>query len=222
MARTQTTTDAQAPKSARKSTSRKARARKTTSPQAVEHTVFDLSPEEAAAEKVGEVLSQAMADTEPDPEEGPAKIERSWPNTDGLEIECPACGKVWEPKVLRLSIQCPGCGAWVKVRIKADLKRYVRGLGVTPSGHDTLDIGDGTADTLRGLTVDEILETTAAEMAQIGVKHASKALRKAIGAWDVDSIQAYLADRYASRNNGMVRMNCGNLLRAMRNRAAAA
>lgn len=157
----------------------------------------------------------------PEPEsEGPQAIERSWANDDQIEISCPECEHVWIPKRLKLSIQCPKCGAWVKVRIKADLTHYVRGLATTPSGHDTLDIGDRTADILRGLTTNEIIDVTATELMALGIENMSKSFRKAFakaivgGTWCENNLRFFLTQRYAGRNNGMVRMNCGNILRA--------
>lgn len=145
-------------------------------------------------------------------------------NTENMELHCPNCENLWTPKRLKLSIQCPKCGTWVRVRIKADLTHYVRGLGETPSGHDTLDIGDGTSDLLRGLTTEDILIETAVQIDKLGEKNMSKSFLKEFkkqtgGAWDLDTIQAFLADRYQNRNNGMVRMNCGNILRAAQIRA---
>lgn len=158
-------------------------------------------------------------------QEAEAKIERSWLNDDQIEVFCPECEHTWIPKRLKLSIQCPKCGAWVKVRIKADLTHYIRGLGVTPSGHDTLDIGDGTADILRGLTAAEAIDVTAVELVRLGIETMSKsfvkAFRKAIvgGSWCENNLRFFLTQRYADRNNGMVRMNCGNILRAAQIRA---
>jgi hypothetical protein len=56
-------------------------------------------------------------------------------------------------------------------------------------------------------------------MVLIGKEHASKAIRKAVGAaWNFEVIRSFLNNRYVGRNNGMIRMNCGNIIRAMRNR----
>jgi len=181
-----------------------------------------LPMHEAIAETL-EAEKQALA---PSPEVEPSQaIERSWANDDQIEVFCPECEHVWTPKRLNLSIQCPKCGAWVKVRIKADLSHYFRGLGVTPSGHDTLDIGDGTADLLRGLTAAEAIDVTAVELVRLGIETMSKsfvkAFRKAIvgGSWCENNLRFFLTQRYADRNNGMVRMNCGNILRAAQIRA---
>lgn len=109
------------------------------------------------------------------------------------------------------------------VKIRADLSHYIRGLSTTPSGHDTLDIGDATADKLRGLTTEDIINVTAAELYTCGEKAMSKLFRKdfkklAGGVWDLDTIASYLSAKYFDRNNGMVRMNCGNLIRSAYNR----
>jgi predicted RNA-binding Zn-ribbon protein involved in translation (DUF1610 family) len=177
-------------------------------------------------EAIAETLEAEKQALEPAPEsEVPAATERSWLNDDQIEVFCPECEHVWTPKRLKLSIQCPKCGAWVKVRIKADLTHYIRGLGVTPSGHDTLDIGDGTADILRGLTAAEAIDVTAVELVRLGIETMSKsfvkAFRKAIvgGSWCENNLRFFLSRRYENRNNGMVRMNCGNILRAAQIRA---
>lgn len=187
-----------------------------------------LPMHEAIAETLeAEKLADPPAEINVDSEilEPSQTIERSWANDEQTEVFCPECEHTWIPKRLKLSIQCPKCGAWVKVRIKADLTHYIRGLGVTPSGHDTLDIGDGTADILRGLTAAEAIDVTAVELVGLGIETMSKsfvkAFRKAIvgGSWCENNLRFFLTQRYADRNNGMVRMNCGNILRAAQLRA---
>jgi len=117
--------------------------------------------------------------------------------------------------------KCPSCGRWHQVRLFPNLENYVRGLGTTPSGNDTLDIADATADLMRGLPLDELYAVTSQEIESLGKESMSKSFLKGYGVdtpWDLDTIHAYLVDRYAIRNPGMQRMNLGNLLRAARTR----
>jgi len=160
-------------------------------------------------------------------EEPVAEIEETEPaaELEPIELTCPECEHIFLLKRPKLSVQCPKCGAWIQVRIKADLTHYVRGLGVTPSGHDTLDIGDETADIFRGLTAGDAIHVAAGRLIRIGQANMTRGFRKAYnghtgGAWNLEAMVSYLQDRYGSRNNGMVRMNCGNLVRAAARRAA--
>lgn len=117
--------------------------------------------------------------------------------------------------------KCPSCGRWHQVRLFPNLDNYVRGLGTTPSGNDTLDIADATADLMRGLPLDELYAVTSQELESLGRGSMSKSFLKGYGTdtpWDLDTIHAYLADRYGIRNPGMQRMNLGNLLRSARTR----
>lgn len=108
------------------------------------------------------------------------------------------------------------------VRLHPDLDRYVRGLGQAPSGADTLDIADATADMLRGLDLPALYTVVSEELERLGKKNASRGFIKAFGKetpWEADNLHAFLQDRYADRNNGMQRMNLGNVLRAAQKRA---
>jgi len=142
-------------------------------------------------------------------------------------IVCPACDTTLDISKERAArfggAKCPSCGKWLHVRLFPDLSRYVRGLGTTPSGNDTLDINDDTAALLRGMGLEDLYATTAQELESLGRESMSKSFLKGYGAdtpWDLDTIHAYLADRYWERNPGMQRMNLGNLLRAARARIA--
>ena len=115
------------------------------------------------------------------------------------------------------NIRKPDC-----VRLYPDLDRYVRGLGQAPSGADTLDIADATADMLRGLDLPALYTVVSDELERLGKKNASRGFIKAFGKetpWEADNLHAFLQDRYADRNNGMQRMNLGNVLRAAQKRA---
>jgi len=137
------------------------------------------------------------------------------------KIKCPECGGM--NGMVRLNQTCDHCGFMLSVRLFPDHEHYVRGLGVTTSGRDTYDIGDSTADDLRGLAIDLVVEKTAALLAGMDITEGlsvklSKQFKKSGYNWSSTSIAQWLSDRYEGRNDGMVRMNCGNILRAARKR----
>lgn len=137
-------------------------------------------------------------------------------------IECPECGGI--NGVERLNQPCDFCGLTLKTRLFPDHDRYVKGIDVTASGRDTYDIGDLTADTLRGMNEDEVIGTVAKALAQetieIGLSvKIGRQFKKAGYTWTTNGIKGWLAARYEGRNPGMVRMNCGNLLRGASKRA---
>jgi len=141
--------------------------------------------------------------------------------TTAQKIKCPECGGM--NGMVRLNQTCDHCGFMLSVRLFPDHEHYVRGLGVTTSGRDTYDIGDDTADDLRGLTVDLVIEKTAALLAGMDITEGlsvklNKQFKKSGYNWSSTSITQWLSDRYEGRNDGMVRMNCGNILRAARKR----
>jgi hypothetical protein len=110
------------------------------------------------------------------------------------------------------------------VRLHPDLAHYVRGLGITASGADTLDINDRTAERLRGLDLTDLYATVAEELEALGRGAASKGFLRAFGKdtpWESDNLHAYLHDKFWERNPGMQRMNLGNILRAAQRRATA-
>lgn len=137
---------------------------------------------------------------------------------DGLkQIKCPNCDGMNGSH--RLNQSCDFCGFFLNVKLYPDHERYVRGLGQTVSGRDTYDIGDLTADKLRSLSPDEVIGETAKALSQqpieIGLSVKLGRQFKSSGyTWSTNGIKAWLSGRYEGRNNGMVRMNCGNVLRA--------
>jgi len=123
---------------------------------------------------------------------------------------------------------CDFCGMFLNVRLSPDHERYIRGLDTTASGRDTYDIGDLTADTLRGMTVSEVTEATSQALAGMPVEIAmsvkiGRQFKKSGFSWTAEGVEEWLEERYEGRNNGMIRMNCGNLLRSAtkRNEIAA-
>jgi hypothetical protein len=142
-------------------------------------------------------------------------------NSDRL-ILCPECGG--KNGLERLNQPCDFCGFMLMVRLFPDHSRYVRGLGVTKSGRDTYDIGDSVADGLRELSVPNVLTETAKALAQhpieIGLSVKIGRQFKAAGfSWTKTGIRTWLKKRYEDRNPGMIRMNCGNILRGATKRS---
>jgi hypothetical protein len=101
-------------------------------------------------------------------------------------------------------------------KVKYKKAGYKRGLAATPCGAPTLDIADEVADLLRGLTVEEAFTAAARRLAELkGPKVLSRAMQKAFeGEWTEKDIETFLVRRYCHSNNGMIRMNLGNVLRA--------
>jgi len=137
-------------------------------------------------------------------------------------LTCPECGG--KNGLHRLNQPCDWCGFTLSVRMFPDHSRYVRGLAVTASGRDTYDIADATADSLRGMGAGEVVDATAAALAQmpieIGLSVKLGRQFKAAGfGWTEEGIGSWLDARYEGRNPGMIRMNCGNILRNSSKRA---
>jgi len=141
-------------------------------------------------------------------------LERDLPRVEGRRVKCPECGL--RNVITGTNVKCKGCGFMIAVKLNPDFDRYVRGMAETPSGRDTVDIDDHVAQTLRGLDAWGALRTTANALAQMDrTKVLSKALAKATREipWTLTGITEFLQARYEGRNPGMVRMNCGNILR---------
>jgi len=141
--------------------------------------------------------------------------------TDEMVMTCPNCGRVntlSECRKSKVAYRCRGCGKWLYVRVPADRTHYVRGLGETAGGNDTLDIGDETADILRGLTEVDCVLTTAeflAKNTELWSKGFTKQVKAAGTEITKEGLVSFFTKRYADRNVGMVRMNCGNLIRGI-------
>lgn len=138
------------------------------------------------------------------------------------KITCPECGG--KNGLHRLNQPCDFCGFRLRVHLFPKLDRYVKGLDVTKSGRDTLDIADETADKLRGLAEGEVVHETALALAQMPIEiglstKLGKQFKAAGFAWTTEGIEDWLLARYEGRNPGMVRMNCGNIMRAATNRS---
>jgi len=146
-------------------------------------------------------------------------------NPINTHLTCPDCGGT--NGIERLNQPCDFCGFVLKVRLFPTHDNYIRGLDVTASGRDTYDIADATADSLRGLDEADVLRTVAKALAQLPIEHGlsiklGRQFKKQGGDWEWVSIQNWLFERYEGRNPGMVRMNCGNVLRSAAKRARLA
>lgn len=138
------------------------------------------------------------------------------------KLRCPECGGI--NGLHRLNQPCDFCGFTLRVQLFPDHSHYVRGLAATASGRDSYDIADSTADDLRGLNDREVVEATARALAQMPIETGlsvklGRQFKAAGFAWTAEGIENWLDARYEGRNPGMVRMNCGNVLRAASKRA---
>lgn len=139
------------------------------------------------------------------------------------KITCPDCGG--KNGSHRLNQKCDWCGFFLNVRLFPDHSRYVRGLATTASGRDTYDVADETADQLRGLGVDEVLDVTSKALASLPIEVAlsvkmKRQFTKSNYEWTSEGVRDWLREKYQDRNPGMIRMNCGNVLRAASKRSA--
>jgi len=154
-----------------------------------------------------------------------AEVEEKPP----IKAHCYECNHSWEiPREegsKQENVLCPECGAWCIVRLHPDRERYVRGLGTTASGNDTLDINDSIARDLRGMTPQEVFEHGAKVILDTYCVHGQavlpKSIRKALKEdLTYSGLVAYFTNKYSARNPGMQRMNVGNLLRTLSKNAA--
>ena len=136
-------------------------------------------------------------------------------------ITCPECGG--RNGLHRINQPCDFCGLILAVRMFPDHSRYIRGLAETASGRDTYDIGDLTADALRGMDEDEVISATAKALSQLPIEiglsvKIGRQFKKSEYTWTTNGIKGWISARYDGRNPGMVRMNCGNILRSANKR----
>jgi ribosomal protein L37E len=137
------------------------------------------------------------------------------------KIKCPECGG--HNGLARMNQPCDHCGFMLSVKLFPNHDNYIKGLGVTVSGRDTYDIGDDTADVLRGLSEDMVINYVASALAQLPIdiglsKKVGKQFANSGYDWNTTGIQQWLSDRNEGRNPGMLRMNCGNILRNAKKR----
>jgi hypothetical protein len=90
-----------------------------------------------------------------------------------------------------------------RVRLHPNMENYVKGLGSTPSGRDTIDIDDDVAQQLRGMDFETAAKAVAKAVTDLGEKTTAKELM----------------EKYEHLNPGMQRMNLGNKLRGVMKRA---
>lgn len=132
---------------------------------------------------------------------------------------------VEEPKVADKPDLCPSCSAPIhgdicdhcghiiesNKLIKADLGRYVRGVGVTNSGRPTVDIDDVVAKALRGDDLEVLYPRVATWLQLMGRETIGRGAKK------IEVTEENLRIRYSRLNVGMQRMNLGNILRGAMN-----
>ncbi len=89
------------------------------------------------------------------------------------------------------------------VRLHPNMENYVKGLGSTPTGRDTIDIDDDVAKQLRGMDFETAAKAVAKTATALGEPYTGKEL----------------IEKYQHLNPGMQRMNLGNKLRGAIKRA---
>lgn len=127
---------------------------------------------------------------------------------------CGICTYEKEVEVGSRNVPCPMCRNTMAVKLYPVMENYIVGLGTTASGRSTVDIGDEIADSLRGLTVEEVIEKTAKVLDAMDDKFLAPKFRRNRDAFTGDT-EEFLTAKYVERdlNPGMIRMNCGNLIR---------
>jgi hypothetical protein len=131
-------------------------------------------------------------------------------DSDTGEIMC-NCGLCFTPPKQEC-FKCPDCGNWHRVKIRAKLEHYVKGMGATASGRDTLDIDDEVATELRSMNLDELYNYVCNRLESYGEIRFSKAMAANFKKSGM-SCAEFLESKYAKLNPGMQRMNIGNVLR---------
>ena len=137
-------------------------------------------------------------------------------NSDG-SYDCDCGNNFISPK--EECFKCPVCGKWHRVRLHPKLEDYAKGLSTTPSGRDTVDINDEVASYMRGTEKSPTDTQTAYRLTEAKLNELyeeawfSKAVQKEYNN-STGTMTEFLDDKYGHLNNGMIRMNLGNLLRS--------
>ena len=118
-----------------------------------------------------------------------------------------------------VNVRCPMCHGMAKVRLFPKLDNYVVGLGVTVNDRDTVDIGDQVAGFLRGLSPEDVLDVVGEYLDMLGMEAWSSKAKKQRSLFTGTTTE-WLAAKYEGKNEGMIRMNCGNVLRSALGRIA--
>ena len=172
-------------------------------------TLTVIPSKEGDPQPLEETLEDVVDDVEPGAE---------------IEVTCGIC-LLLQYVTVHENIKCAGCGNTLRVRLHPDKEKYITGKGTTASGRDTVDIADNVADMFRGDEKNskshmDAIELAASIVDEIGYKVAmSKAMSRnfdkfCIGKDPIDqTVERFLEEKYDHLNPGMVRMNCGNLVR---------
>ena len=177
-----------------------------------------MGDDEGATEDLG---AASVEESNADPSEASSEDASGSEEASDLgdEVFCPRCST--PVTVTRTeNIRCRKCGWVFRVRLHPDRTKYVAGLGTTPSGRDTFDINDTVAEALRGANVGQALEITCKAVENCGYDLKKVLSGKVYKAYKEHggTFCEFLATRYDGRNNGMIRMNLGNLWRGVSKR----
>jgi len=98
------------------------------------------------------------------------------------------------------------------------VENYVKGAGDTPTGLATFDIGDAVACELRGMDTREVLEAYGKALLDLlrACEQTGADMTKALKLPTPEDLKERYLNREKPLNNGMVRMNVGNRMRAIR------
>lgn len=165
-----------------------------------------MNSEEELTVKDGELVTEEGA---PDP-----STTSSGGSLDESGFYHCECGAEFTPPRVE-SFRCPECGAWHMVRLHPNLEHYVKGLDVTESGRDTVDINDPVANYLRGYkSTQEQYKATADYLRDKIYEEAwfaPKVQKKYEAA--TGTLEEFFEERYGHLNRGMIKMNLSNVIR---------
>ena len=130
------------------------------------------------------------------------------------KLSCKCGYQKYVIKGREINKKCPVCKEWLNVRLFPKMDNYIKGLDSTVHGNDTVDINDGTATLLRGLSVDDAFfkaaETIQALPRNLWFSNKMDREFRASG----KNMVTFFTERWEDRNLGMQRMNVGNVVRA--------
>lgn len=128
-------------------------------------------------------------------------------------LTCDVCQQPVIVKSGMKNVTCSCCGHTMEVKLYPNLDDYIKGLGVTASGNDTIDINDGVAFALRGLDLERLYPTVVLILETLPKnKWFSRKMGKNHEAF-TGTTEEFFKAKYEHLNEGMQRMNLGNVLR---------
>ena len=128
-------------------------------------------------------------------------------------LTCDVCQQLVIVKAGMKNVTCSCCGHTMAVKLFPNLDDYIKGLGVTASGNDTIDINDGVAFALRGLDIEKLYPIVVQILESLPKdKWFSRKMGKNHDLF-TGTTEEFFKAKYEHLNEGMQRMNLGNVLR---------